>query len=107
MGRPTKCNPEIEKKICDALRIGATRTAAYGAAHVSHTSFLEWLKRFPAFLASVTHAEAEAELRFTAIVTKAAQDGDAKYALEWLKRRRKYDWGITSRSPQIAELTSL
>jgi hypothetical protein len=45
VGRPTKLTGTVEKKICDALSIGATRELAAGYAGVSYSTMMEWLKQ--------------------------------------------------------------
>jgi len=46
----------------------------------------------PAFKDAVEEAEAKCEVNFTLVVSKYAKD-DPKYALEWLKRMRRSQWG--------------
>ena len=98
MARPTKYSDAIAKGIYNALQAGATRTAASGAVGIGRDTFLEWMKRYPAFSDGVTCAEAKAELRFTTTLAKAAEGtdevpGDWRAAESWLKRRRREDWG--------------
>lgn len=98
MARRSKYTETLAKGICDALQVGATRTAASGAAGISRETFATWLERYPTFLDDVTRAEAKAELRFTTALAKAAQGtesepGDWRAAESWLKRRRRQDWG--------------
>jgi len=53
---------------------------------------LNWLEQFSSFSIQVTSAESFAAVKMTTLVTKAAEQ-DARYALEWLKRRRRDEWG--------------
>jgi hypothetical protein len=94
-GRPSKFNEERAKAITDRLRAGATRKAAVLSQGVAYDTFTGWLKRFPDFSTAVMRAEAEAELRFTARITKEVTDpeGDWRAAIDWLKRRRREEWG--------------
>jgi len=98
MARPTKYSNEKAKTICDALKIGATRSAAVGNAGIDYQTFLNWRARYSSFSSDVDHSEALAELRFTSTLAAAAQGSaekpaDWRAALEWLKRRRRAEWG--------------
>jgi hypothetical protein len=117
MARPTKYTPERARAIVDRLRTGATRTASVLASGIDYTTFLAWLKRYPSFANDVARAEAEVEARYAAVLFQAAAphdvvevtettgpDGttirtttrrefDWRAALEWLRRRRREEWG--------------
>ena len=106
-GRPTKRTPETEAKILNALRIGASRRDSCEANGVDYITFSHWLTQFKQFRQSVEQAESHCAVRMSARIfdeaTKA--DGDPKYALEWLKRRRKEEWGDKSTTEHQGELT--
>lgn len=93
MARPTKYTETARAKILDALRAGMTRQAAAGTAGIHVTQVTRWCAIYASFATDCAVAEQQAEARFTLVVTKAAQEGDAKIALEWLKRRRRDEWG--------------
>jgi hypothetical protein len=95
MARPTKRTPETEAKILNALRVGASRKDAADAAGVDYSNFLRWTEQFREFREAVTRAEGEVAARMTArLYQEATKDGgDWKASLEWLKRRRRDDWG--------------
>ena len=101
MGRPTKLTPETQKRIIDALRIGATRKDAALSAGVTYDSFNLWYNtgvkgrsgRYYQFCQAVDQAEGEARLRYTSVIARAANDGDWRAALEYLKRRDREHWG--------------
>ena len=61
--------------ILTALSIGNTRTAAAAYARIHRDTFYAWLARRPMFTQAVDKAEADAEVRATATVLKAAQKG--------------------------------
>jgi hypothetical protein len=92
MARPTKRTPEVQSAILNALRVGNTRTDSALAAEVSLGSLSEWCRRYPEFLAAVEKAEAEARLRFVAIIAVAARTS-WQAAAWWLERRRHEDYG--------------
>lgn len=110
MARPTKYTPEREKKIVDALRIGCSRRDAYESAGIDQETFARWLKRFAGFAALVREAESAAAVAHTANIAKAAKRGQWKASLEWLKRRRREEWGdsiqadITSKGKAIGDI---
>ena len=101
MGRPTKLTPETQKRIIDALKIGATRLDAALSAGVTYDSFNGWYNagkqaasgRYFQFFQAVDQAEGEARLRYTTVIARAANDGDWRAALEYLKRRDRAHWG--------------
>ena len=98
MARPSKYNESLVTAICNALEAGATKTAAAESNGVEYETFRRWMFSKVEFHALVIRAEAKAEMRFTATITKAAQGtkdipGDWRAAESWLKRRRRAEWG--------------
>jgi hypothetical protein len=106
MARPTKLTPAVEKVILDALRAGATRTAAFEAAGVSRARISTYMRSFVTFRDAVTQAEAQAEIRATVTVRQAIEN-DWKAASWWLERRRHDDWGRRDRLDLIATVRML
>lgn len=98
-GRITKLNPKTQKKICDALRAGNTRTASAAYAGIGMTTFHVWMDKgrraksgiHRDFRDAVEKAEADAEVRHVAIITKASEKS-WQAAAWWLERRRHKDW---------------
>jgi hypothetical protein len=97
MARPTKLTPATEKVILDALRDGATRTAAFEAAGLHRSQIPRLMRRFASFRAAVIGAEASAEIQATATVRAAIAAGGWRAAAWWLERRRHQDWGRRDR----------
>lgn len=93
MARPSKYEPERVKRIVDALRGGCSRRDAYEYGGIDHQTFNNWLSRYSSFSQQVVDAEAQAAVMHTANIAKAAKEGDWKASLEWLKRRRRDEWG--------------
>ncbi len=108
-GRPTKRTPERERLILRALRAGATIAAAAGHAEVSQRQLYRWQVADATFRQHVEKAQAEAEVRFQAVVSDAAMGHPAEYDAEgvlirpevkpvwqaaawWLERRRREDY---------------
>lgn len=96
-GRPTKRTAETEKRILDALRIGATRKDASLAAGIGTTVFCEWMNKFPEFAEAVEKAESEDKLRMLAAITKASQEGSWQAAAWRLERKDPDNYGRRER----------
>lgn len=107
--RKTKLNPEVQRKICDALRAGNTRRASAQYVGIDERTFYNWMSRgenpelrrdgepkkseepFIQFFQAVTRAESECEVWHVANLKKHAAD-DWRASVEWLKRRKRDDW---------------
>lgn len=96
-GRPTKRTPETEKRILDALRIGATRKDASLAAGISQDTFANWLAASSDFSDAVEKAESEDKLRMLAVITKASQEGNWQAAAWRLERKDPDNFGRRER----------
>jgi len=115
MARPSKLTPEAQAAIVEAVLHGCTYKDASEAAGVSYETFNEWMKagrenkrgKFSEFSELVDKANAKCAVNFTRVIQTAAAKGDAKYALEWLKRRRRSEWGdnvdVTSNNEKIQQ----
>ena len=108
-GRKTKLNPDVQKRICDALQKGNTRRVACLVGGVDESTFYNWINRgqepqvkkdgepyaselpFVEFFKAVTRAEAECESFHVENLLNHAKD-DWRASIEWLKRRKKEDW---------------
>ena len=95
LGRKTKRTPQVEKAIFDALRLGATQKDAAAAAGIGENTLCEWRRNFQDFRDALTRAEGECAARMAARIHQEAtkEGGDWRAALEWLKRRRREEWG--------------
>lgn len=94
-GRKTKRTPEVEKRILDALRVGATQKDAAAAAGIGENTLDDWKRADQDFRDAVTRAEGACAARMAArLYQEAAKDeGDWRAAESWLKRRRRSEWG--------------
>ena len=97
MARPTKLTPAVEKAILDALRAGATRTAAFEAAGLHRSQIPRLMRRYAPFRAAVIEAEASAEIRAVVAVRQAINAGGWRAAAWWLEHRRHDDWARVDR----------
>jgi len=107
MARPTKLTPAVEKVILDALRAGATRTAAFEAAGVGRDRIAVWMRRFPAFAGAVASSEAGAELGAVIAIRQAIRAGGWRAAAWWLEHKRSDDWGRVDRVEIIGSVREL
>jgi len=100
MARPTKLDEDTQAAIVRSLAVGATRKDAAEGAGIDYRTFLNWMDsgsqtkrgKFFQFFQSCTRAEAQAKLKYTNTVAKAAADGDWRAAMEFLKRRDPANW---------------
>ena len=99
-GRPTKLNPDVQKRIVDAVATGNYYEAACGYAGVSYQSLRNWIQRGEAaksgpyfdFVEALTRAEAQCEVRMVA-QWQAAMPGDWRAIRDFLERRYNGRWG--------------
>ena len=92
MGRPSKYTEERARGICEDLRKGASRRDASEHNGIDEDTLVRWVHRFTGFAGQVREAEADCATAMSELVTVHAMT-DAKYAVEWLKRRRRAEWG--------------
>lgn len=102
-GPKSRRTPEVEARLCEALRDGCTYRAACAFAGISESEFYEWKKESVEFAETITRAEHEAEAGFTRVLKQAAQMGDWRAAESWLKRRRRDDWADNVKSEVSGE----
>lgn len=107
MARPTKLTAAAEKVILDALRAGATRTAAFEAAGIARSKISVYLRRYGTFRDNVLQAEAQAELYMTVKLRQFVDSGSVKAVTFWLERRRPDDWGRHDRVELISSVRDL
>jgi transposase len=101
LGRPAKLTPELQNKICDAIRAGNYLETAAAFAGIGKSTFYDWLRRgqrvskgiYHDFSAAVEKALADAEARDVALIAKAAADGHWQAAAWRLERRFSERWG--------------
>lgn len=113
MARPTKLTPEISKRICEAIRIGATRLFAAEYADIDESTFYRWIERgnneesgpFHEFCKALKRAEAEGVVTClsriqSAAVGKIKENGKlSDYKGQWqaaawiLERRHPKEYG--------------
>ena len=110
LGRPTKLTPELQEKVCAALRVGNYATVAIQYAGISEHTYYEWLQRgesepgsiYERFRAAVRKAEADAEVEGVAIIEQAGRK--EWQARAWLlERKYPYKWGRFERHEHTGE----
>lgn len=107
-GRPPKLTPEVQERICQALRAGNYRNVAARFAGVSVSALKEWYRDGKSlsakgrkgphldFYRAVNKAEADAEILVVGQLMKAAQH-DSRAMAFWLERKHPGRWGRTDR----------
>jgi transposase len=107
-GRPAKLKPDVVGRIVEAVGVGMFRRDAARYAGIGRSTLYRWLERgqadeaagletdFHDLWARVSRAEAVAEVRMVATLTKAAER-DWRAAVSFLERRYPERWGRTRR----------
>lgn len=93
MARPTKYNEITARKICDAIRLGATYELAAAYAGINYDTFNEWRKKYSAFSESIKKSEGLGAIGWLAKIEQAAKDGDWRAAAWKLERRHPKAFG--------------
>ena len=105
MSRPTKLTPELEKKVCDAIRDGNYFSTSCRSAGIAPETGLDWMHRgeseqprrakkaiYVEFALAVRVAEAECEVRMVE-KWRTAMPGDWRAIQMFLERRFPEQWG--------------
>jgi hypothetical protein len=109
VARDTKLDDLVERRICDALRLGHSYAAAARAGGIDESTLHDWRKRGregePRF--SEFSKRVEAEERCIQVLHDAIAGDDAKLATDtawkWLARRRPVQWAETKGEPAPSE----
>ena len=100
MGRPSKLTPEVQKRITDAIRVGATYELAAQYGGVDYATFNNWMKageaaqtgRYFEFFQAVKSSEGDAAIKWLAVIDKASIE--QWQAAAWkLERRYPREYG--------------
>lgn|SRR5574343_915852 len=99
-GRPPKLTPELIERVASIVRTGNYLDTAARFCGVSRVSFHEWMKRghsqkrgiYRDFLNAMEEAQAAADVRDHAYITKAAAK-DWRAAVEHLRLRNQARYG--------------
>jgi hypothetical protein len=101
MARPTKLTPETTKRICDAIKLGATYKDAANYGGIAYQTFNEWMTagqdaksgKFAEFSDAVTRAEALGRVGLLTTIEQSARSGDWRAAAWKLERRDPEGYG--------------
>jgi hypothetical protein len=101
MARPTKLTPELQKKVIEAIRLGATYELAAAYAGIHYDTFHRWMTKgkeaqsgaFCVFYEDVSQADGVAVVGWLAKIEKAASDGAWQAAAWKLERRHPEGYG--------------
>jgi len=77
--------------VLEAITGGATRKAAALHAGIDERTLYRWMERYVSFASLIARAEADVEVRCTALILRAAET-DPRHAEWWLERRRPDDY---------------
>lgn len=100
MGRPSKLTPEVQERICQAIRAGNYYEAACAYAGIDYSTFRRWIikgekaksGRYHNFCEAIKRAEHEAEVRLVAMWQKHMPENWQAIAT-FLERRYPDRWG--------------
>jgi hypothetical protein len=101
MAQPSKLTPEVQARICEALKKGNYRSTAAAAAGIHRNTLINWEKRgeegeapYVDFLTAMQQAEAEAEMDLVDLIRNAqpgvptVRGADLWQAWAWVLERR-------------------
>lgn len=111
VGRPTALTPEIQARICEALRDGNYYEAACKKAGIGYNTFRKWMIRgkrsrgkFREFMEAVHKAEADAETTIVAEWRKQCPE-NWQACRDFLGRRHPDRWGPKEKLEHKGQLT--
>ncbi len=112
MVRPTGLTPDVQERICQAIRAGAPPETAAVYAGIGKSTYYAWMRRgergagpFVEFREAIKKALAEFEVRTVTLVQQAAP-ADWQAAMTLLERRFPDRWGRWDRvdhTPRLEE----
>lgn len=76
MARPSKFTPEVQQRLCDAIRAGNYYEAACGYAGVDYSNFRRWIEKGE-------KAKSGPYREFCEAIQKAAADAEATIVAQW------------------------
>ena len=115
MGRRAKLTAEVQRRIVQAIKLGATYDLASQYAGIDRSTFYNWMaagreKRSPSkrdFFDAVKEAEGGHALQALATIHRAAKDGDWKAGAWLIERRHGYTRdGAASRKAEPAQVAT-
>ena len=101
MARPTKLTPETQKKIVQAIELGASYELAANYAGVSYDAFNDWMNKgrsqqsgiYSQFYHDIKAAEGKGAVGWLEKIESAANDGNWQAAAWKLERRYPEAYG--------------
>lgn len=104
MGRRSKLTPEIQEKIVIAIEAGNYADAACRYAGIDYSTFFRWMQKgeesddqYGEFRKAVEKARAHAEVKYVAVIDRAAREGTWQAAAWWLERTQPQKYGRKER----------
>lgn len=100
VGRPSKLDDLVSRRILDAIEAGVSHAGAAKAARIAESTLQDWLARgrdgepgYAEFAVRLREAEGKAERTIVDKLFEAAKKGNVGAMCFWLERRRHRDWG--------------
>lgn len=87
IGRPTKLEPEVVKKLTAAFANGFNVEQACDYADISKPTYYDWIKKYPEFSNDMSKAQRAIGQLARKVVTDNLNKGDLRAARYWLDRR--------------------
>lgn len=88
-GRPTKKTDDLVNKLIGAFHDDATIEQACYIAGITKPTYYDWLKQDESFSYEMEKAQEYPKWLAKNTILKAIKDGDAKTAMDFIKRREK------------------
>jgi hypothetical protein len=100
MGRPTKCTPDVTRRLVEAFRVGATHAIACEYAGIVKETMYQWFEKaaqgrepYVTCAAQVKRSQGVAAVGWLAKIEQAASAGDWRAAAWKLERRYPEEYG--------------
>ena len=86
-GRPTKRTDEVDRIVCDGLRLGLSYVSVAGLAGIHPDTLREWRRQDDDFSATCERANGQGKQRIVGKLVENALAGNVTAQIFWLKTR--------------------
>lgn len=91
-GRPTVMTEQVIQKLEYCFSIGCSDRMACFQAGIALATFYDWQEKHPEFIQRKEALKDNMEFKALHALNNSLDQGDTKFAIEYLKRRKKEDW---------------